>query len=93
MSALNDGGPVFPTTQNVVHPSRGIVVGQIITGGMSLRDYFAAAALQGMLATGRTWTTNLESDVPLTCQANYAAASYLIADGMLAERARKEAQP
>ena len=38
----NDGGPAFPCGNT---PSEG--------DGMTLRDYFAAAALQGMLAHSR----------------------------------------
>ena len=81
MNKHNDGGPVFPTTQNVVHPTQGIVVGQIITGGMTLRDYFAAAAI----------TADWMGDHSIHEQAELA---YKVADAMLAERAkRKEAQP
>lgn len=71
----NDGGPAFPTESE----------GQ--TGnstwrfeGMTLRDYFAAAALQGLIATipgpgCAEWTY-------------YSEAAYKIADAMLAERAK-----
>ena len=41
------GGPAFP--QFVL--SNG---GAYVEGGMTLRDYFAAKAMQGMLADGRT---------------------------------------
>ncbi len=41
MSApINDGGPAFPTPVGVQH-----------NDGMTLRDYFAAAALQGLMAS------------------------------------------
>ena len=36
---INDGGPAFPTPPGVQH-----------NDGMTLRDYFAAAALQGLMA-------------------------------------------
>ena len=36
---INDGGPAFPTPAGIQH-----------NDGMTLRDYFAAAALQGLLA-------------------------------------------
>ena len=39
---IDDGGPAFP--QHIGHVRRGD------QGGMTLRDYFAAAALQGLLA-------------------------------------------
>jgi hypothetical protein len=38
---INDGGPAFPTA----------TLAQKTEGGMTLRDYFAAAALQGLLAS------------------------------------------
>lgn len=46
---INDGGPAFPLplgTANCSEPSE--------SGGMSLRDYFAAAALQGLLASPKS---------------------------------------
>jgi len=48
--------------------------GYDITGGISIRDYFAARAMQGMLANGET---------------NIAAliqAAYIMADAMLKAR-------
>ena len=40
MNIQNDGGPAFPTPAGIQH-----------NDGMTLRDYFAAAALQGNLAS------------------------------------------
>jgi hypothetical protein len=37
---INDGGPAFPTPVGIQH-----------NDGMTLRDYFAAAALQGLMAS------------------------------------------
>jgi hypothetical protein len=37
---INDGGPAFPTPAGIQH-----------NDGMTLRDYFAAAALQGLMAS------------------------------------------
>jgi hypothetical protein len=45
---MNDGGPAFPTPE-ILDERRGEVL-QYGGPGMSLRDYFAAAALTGMLA-------------------------------------------
>ena len=47
------------------------------TGGLTLRDYFAAQAMQGMLAASENY--------PTPELANYA---YQVADAMLAERAK-----
>lgn len=68
MSApINDGGPAFP----VIY----------CTEGMSLRDYFAAQALAGML---QNYTTQKFGVGEQTC----ARGAYEFADAMLA--ARKE---
>lgn len=64
----HDGGPAFPV------PDRGV------TRGMTLRDYFAAAALQGMLANAKPGDGTPEE---------FAADAYSFADAMLAAR-RKE---
>jgi len=67
MNQINDGGPAFPRTGWDGHTSP--------QSGMSLRDYFAAAALQGLLADGggSSW----EAD---------AIYAYKIADAMLKAR-------
>ena len=49
--------------------------------GMYLRDYFAARALQGMLASG-----NLPKTMP---DADIAECSYNLADAMLKARGRE----
>ena len=41
MSDINTGGPAFPTA----------TLAQKTEGGMTLRDYFAAKAMQGFLVT------------------------------------------
>jgi hypothetical protein len=65
----NDGGPAFPV--NAEQSPNGICP----LPGMTLRDYFAAAALQGMLAYYHGYGSF------------YAAGSaYQYADAMLAER-------
>ena len=52
-------------------------------GGVTVRDYFAAKAMQGMIGV-----------VPKTVQdAELAEASYLIADAMMRERNRPFEQP
>jgi hypothetical protein len=80
MAILNDemarlGGPAFP----VVPPSE-----SVFFSGMSLRDYFAAAALQGLCASfdGACLDDAFVSGV--------ARRAFDIADAMLAARERKE---
>ena len=65
---INDGGPAFPLS------------GPLTTSdnlGMTLRDYFAAKAMQSLVALDHTSNINI------------AIWSYEIADAMLAEREKK----
>jgi len=74
MSKRNDGGPAFPVGSDL-GPASNICDGGY--GGMSLRDYFAAAAMPGIIAdapSDHTWATEV------------ARQAYLIADAMLRER-------
>lgn len=67
---MKDGGPAFACAAENGHQP-----------GMSLRDYFAAAALQGILAAGTVWT-NIARDQGQSGP----ALAYAYADAMLAER-------
>lgn len=58
---IDDGGQAFPTTHD----------------GMSLRDWFAGMALQGLIASGANGS------------ARDASESYTIADRMILERAKQ----
>jgi len=73
MNAIKDGGPAFPQHIDGVHYAE---------AGMSLRDYFAAKAMNGICAAspGSEWT-----------DARIAQGAYELADAMLAER--EKAQP
>ena len=66
MSNTNTGGPAFPST----HPHGKYE-------GMTLRDYFAAKAMQGMLA---------ENGGGALINADLAVWAYQIADNMLHAR-------
>ena len=72
MSNTNNGGPAFPTTDPNYEAK---YAGE----GMSLRDYFAAKAMEGLLAQSRG--SALLSD--LAAGAVYA---YRMADAMLEVR-------
>lgn len=61
---INDGGPAFP--------------GYHLAPGMTLRDYFAGQALQGLCADSELSTT----------QQRMAKWCFEVADAMLAERAK-----
>jgi len=70
MSNTNDGGPAFPTSDPNYETK---YAGE----GMSLRDYFAAKAMQGLLAC------------PMQPQSGpdmYARDAYALADAMLKAR-------
>lgn len=68
MSDKNDGGPAFPSSNT---PETGY-----FAEGMTLRDYFAAKAMQSFLAQ-RAFPWDIE--IPAT--------AYRIADAMLKARA------
>jgi len=76
MSKEDNGGPAFPQTQTLdVENQIGFVSGNDVgEGGMTLRDYFAAKALQACLTQG-SWVYK-----------NLARESYDIADAMLEAR-------
>lgn len=84
---IDDGGPAFPV---VGHPMGEYRDGSPILGaqlfhGLTLRDYFAGQAMQGM----GTWSPLAHSDLqtPSALQAR-AEWAYQQADAMLAERAK-----
>ena len=64
------GGPAFPTLADNGHTTN--------QDGMTLRDYFAAKAMQGMLAAAENYQTIQLAD--------YA---YSVADAMLKERSKQ----
>lgn len=70
MSQIDDGGPAFPVP-DVHHPSGQIQFG---SSGMSLRDWFAAQALE-KASRGARFTAE-----------EIARRAYYIADAMLAAR-------
>ena len=81
MSKPSDGGPAFPTN---THEFETVGREQYVLSydGMTLRDYFAAAALQGLTKNPNNhWGSRAEA----------AEDFYKLADAMLAER-EKEAK-
>jgi hypothetical protein len=99
MSKIDDGGPIASSLANKTQIAENTYCTQVIEaqGGLSLRDYFAAAALQGLLASGHyTFVTDREEpmvaecyyDDTKKCQFAAPADAYQVADAMLA--ARKE---
>ena len=77
---INDGGPAFPCVY-YSEPIGSIGPQLTIKGGMSIRDYFAAAALHGLLSSiqpNQLWSGD---DVAVTC--------YRTADAMIRAREAK----
>ena len=79
---MNDGGPAFPVECSF---DKGAIYGGLQTGnssgwvtGVSIRDYFAAQAMTGLLHIGAD---------PMATPRVMAEWSYKFADAMLAARA------
>jgi hypothetical protein len=70
MSIKDDGGPAFPRPASTDHEFDARIPSQI---GMTLRDYFAANVMQGLV---------------IEDSALAAKVAYQFADAMLAERAK-----
>jgi hypothetical protein len=82
---INDGGPAFPTTERMVDgQGLGRFEYEERHSGMTLRDWFAGKALQGILSSGPEGMNAF--DLPL---ADWACAAFRMADAMIAERERK----
>lgn len=71
MNTQDNGGPAFPASHNAYHPTES-------HDGMTLRDYFAAKAMQSIIATPKPGL-NLGAD-------GTASISYEMADAMLKAR-------
>ena len=68
---INTGGPAFPCHADIV-PSK-----DVDYAGMTLRDYFAAKAMQGICAHHDSWGL---------CDNEIAQNAYVLADAMLKAR-------
>ena len=73
---INDGGPAFPHKRQI--RCNGEVIDSEMEHGMTIRDYFAAAALQGILfiGGGASWDDDAKN-------------AYKAADAMLKARESK----
>jgi len=94
VSVTSDGGPAFPKTVSRNHSQEETPLVDSCTyitseGGMSLRDYFAAKALQGMLA-GCPDEPRIRSSMNGQL---WAQAAYAMADAMLAARNSQPTNP
>lgn len=75
---MNDGGPAFP-----VSCGTGPISANFVSPGMSLRDYFAAQALQAIILKGGM---NEEAFAPLCANPNHIWKAYAYADSMITQR-------
>ena len=83
MSNTNTGGPAFPQTEV---DRDGVTVTQ--HSGMTLRDYFAAKAMQSIYAANVEWepTGTPMDEESLQVLADVAQDAYKMADAMLKAR-------
>lgn len=84
MSARADGGPAFPAYAS---DHRGKAANTVFqpTGGLTLRDYFAAGAMEAILSLGAGYDY---SRMPPSAEPRFviAADAYKLADAMLSAR-------
>lgn len=73
-----DGGPAYPFALHTPGQGGFVTGEELDLGGLSVRDYFAAQALNAVLRTAP------EDASPAAC----AMWAYSVADAMLAERAK-----
>ena len=78
MASTNNGGPAFPLTYTRRN-ANGVPI-QVVADGMPLRDYFAAKALQGLIASFAGTTARLPEPQSI------ATDAYEQADAMLKAR-------
>ena len=75
MKATNTGGPAFPVPKIVVNEQGQITGFAVDADGMTLRDYFAAKAMQGFISRGGNYDAEFDAD-----------RAYVFADAMLKAR-------
>jgi len=87
MSNTNTGGPAFPTVDYTKPVGSGNHI-MTINGGMTLRDYFAAKAMQAIYAAQVEWqSTDCPADAEsLQVMEDVAGDAYALADAMLKAR-------
>lgn len=83
MTDKNTGGPAFPVAQD--YDERVGAYIQYASDGMTLRDYFAAKAMQGVLSGTGLGHMNVHPSY-YDSLAGTAKTAYLIADAMLEAR-------
>ena len=91
MSKANDGGPAFPVDNAAMDGQGGVWKHAVGLTGMTLRDWFAGQALPEMMeVTKAEAAKSAEKDE--TSSQWIARMAYVMADAMLAERDKANAQ-
>jgi hypothetical protein len=90
---MKDGGPAFPLQTRIPSGTGGVVDTEryeqmSAIRGMSLRDYFAAAALQGIIACPTAHRVK-DTGVEVNTMDQAAEIAYQYADAMLLEREKQ----
>jgi len=75
MNDINTGGPAFPS--GLIDPSTPEDAVQSLHNGMTLRDYFAAKAMQGILAGTHPIVKETEP-LPTVARVAYAQADAML---------------
>lgn len=84
---MKDGGPAFPTFPYQLSTDKSAVSG---VDGMTLRDYFAGEALNGMVSALTKFRDDMGcAEIILNRPNDISELAYLYADAMLAVRERK----
>ncbi len=84
------GSPAFP--ELTFHRVGDVEMATSVNSGMTLRDWFAGMALQGLLSRDTIKETNNNNSAkwavmnPLDAQENQSARAYKYADAMIEER-------
>lgn len=82
MNLKETGGPAFPSEHEL---SSGVT---LKAAGLSIRDYFAAKALQGQMQREKDFGKTVREQGFAKYAAHLAETSYQMADAMLAERSK-----
>jgi len=83
--SINDGGQAFPCA-GTLYPDGS--VWDAGSNGMTLRDYFAAKAMQALIPLFSSGTLSVKDGTPAT-EAHVSEQAYAFADAMLAEREKE----
>jgi len=85
---IDDGGPAFPVPPPIAETDGVMTQWRHAEGGMTLRDYFAGQALNGIYSSGDIDLSKHTTENP-TARSQLALLSYRVADAMLAARKPK----